>query len=179
MATANTLERRIETGEEHTARQTVVFYKGKNMRLITISRLVLELSARFALAGAQRIASAPAAQEEAYLLLDWDEVEKVFTALAGSAIMDRRSAMTVRGMWLPVRGDGRHREKGCAFLAISFGRRRSGLTFGFPRNIGADDSSHVLSDLCRAIERHRGAVRVVDRQGKMTLNIYLPVLEKA
>ena len=62
MAHANTLEKRIETEDEPCARRTVVFCRGRNLRLLTISRFVLEVSARFALAGARRITS-PATED--------------------------------------------------------------------------------------------------------------------
>ncbi len=177
MAAANTLEKRIETGEEQSPRKTVVFYKGRNMRLITMSRLVLELSARLTVSNAQRSAS-PAVKGEAHLLLDWEEMEEVFRAFAESAIMKHRPPVTIRGMWLPIVTGGKHRGKGCVFVSISFAEKRSALNFGFPRNMGRDDTPRELSDLCGVIERHSGAVRLIKQQGKVILNIYLPVLER-
>ena len=131
MSRANTLKKSIETGEEPGTRKTVVFYKGKNMRLITIGRLVLELSARFALAGAQKIAASPAAETEAYLLLDWEEMKEVFIAFAGSGIIGVRPTVAIRGMWLPIGAGGKNEEKGCAFITISFGGMVSGPALGF------------------------------------------------
>jgi hypothetical protein len=177
MTDANTAEKGIETGEERSFRRTVVFCRGRNLRLLTINRLVLELSARLALAGARRITS-PIAKEEAYLLLDWEEMEEAFKNLMESAIMDRRPAMIIRGVWLPVFAGGKQGGKGCAFVSISFAETRSATPFGPARNTEKKKLSRELADFCGVIERHHGAVRLIRKQGKMILNIYLPILER-
>jgi hypothetical protein len=175
---ANAAENRIETREGHSARRTVVFCKRRNLRLLTINRLVLELSARLALAGASRITS-PVTEEETYLLLDWEEMQEAFKGLMESAIMKRRPVAAIRGAWLPVAFEGKQREKGCAFVSITFAWTRSAPPFGVAQNIEKDEASKELSDLCGVVERHRGAMRLIGQQGKMILNIYLPVLKRS
>jgi hypothetical protein len=174
---ANAAENRIETGEGRSARRTVVFCKRRNLRLFTINRLVLELSARLALAGTSRITS-PITEGETYLLLDWEEMQAAFKSLMESAIMKRRPVAAIRGAWLPVAFGGEQWEKGCAFVSISFAWTRSAPPFGVARNMEKDEASKDLSDLCGVVERHRGAMRLIGQQGKMVLNIYLPLLKK-
>ena len=177
MANPNIVEKRIETGEEPRPRRTVVFCRGRNLRLLTINRLVLEISARFALAGAPRITS-PVTEGETYLLLDWEEMEEALKGLMESAIMDRRPAVAIQGMWLPVLTGRKRGEAGCAFISISFAEKRSTRRFGFARNMERKEPSRELSGLWGVVERHHGAVRLIRRQGKTILNVYLPVLDK-
>jgi hypothetical protein len=178
MSIANTLEKPIETGEERLLGRTVVFCGGKDMRLISMNRLVLELSACLALSGARRITST-AGGEKVYLLLDWDDMEGVFRSFAAGPIMGRQPTSAVRGMWLPVVPEGRNGRKGCAFPSISFYGTRPAPGFPIIRKSAKKRVLRGLSGLYGMIERHHGVIRVKKQQGQIALNIYLPVLERA
>ena len=144
------------------------------MRLISVNRLVLELCACLALSGARRITST-AGGENVYLLLDWDDMEGVFRGLAAGPIMGGRTAVAVRGMWLPVVPEGSGRRRGCALISISFSATRPAP--GFPM-IKKSAKDKLLRGLSGLIERHHGVIRMKEQQGQIALNIYLPVLER-
>jgi hypothetical protein len=167
MITTTTFEKRISGDRKAHADSPVVYHEGKNLRLLTLDRIVLELSAHLVLAGVQKLTS-PSVDERAYLLLDWDQMEKTFDDFVryNRKLIIHGTAVTLLGKTLPVTDAG----DGCALISISFpGNRRLRL-------VDHSEENSFFSALREVVEINGGALRVLEGQRGVFLNIYLPVV---
>jgi hypothetical protein len=177
MTMATEIEQRIETEEPRDAKGTIVFLGGKNMRLMTVRRLVSEVSSRFEKVGRVRI-SPPEPGTDGYLLLDWEQIEEILEALPQIRLLnragDRRPEVVVCGVRLPLASG--NEAKGCALISVSIGGRHPSPIVSTRRKEESEKALLVLIRLRAVIEKHHGTVRFATRPGKAILNFYLPVL---
>jgi hypothetical protein len=177
MSRTSALEKRIETASDNSLRKTIVFYHGRNMRLITIGGLALELSARLAMAGARKITLA-GSEAGGYLLLDREEMEELLRAIADGTVLGHRPDAVIGGSWLFIATVGRQKKTGCALLTVILSGNRSGPRIGLPESMNRLNKGPDVTQLESAVKKHRGAVRCIEKQGTTILSIYLPLLKR-
>ncbi len=172
MGTATTMEADIRTGGERSAPIPLVFYKGKNLSLMTIDRFIHELSSLLAHVAPTRVNKA-ATKRTPYLLIDRVEMGQACVSLTryGSEIVGRGATVTISGGLLPILTGEKDQWKGCASVSISVHRDSDFATKVRRRDMMAD-----LSRVKKVVEKHNGSFRVWRRRGDAGFTMYLPVL---
>jgi hypothetical protein len=169
------MEADIRAGGERPAGIPLVFYKGRNLSLLTIDRFIQELSSLLSHVTPTRVNKA-AMKRTPYLLVDRAEMGQACVSLTryGSEIVGRGATATISGGLLPIRTGERDQWKGCALVSISV--HRDGC---FETKVRRRDMMAGLARIKKVVEKHNGSFRVWRRRGDAGFTMYLPVLYRA
>jgi hypothetical protein len=175
MNNGNSLRRPVLRGNSG-VRDTVVFIGGKNLNLLTIERLVLEVTERLALSGARKTGSATN-NGGAHLLLDLERFENALRAILCRAIPE--GTATVCGTRLPIALKGTSCHGGCALISISFRETRRAPFLTLLEKTEGDSSADGILDLEQIVADHGGTLSIARHGQEVMLNIYLPVIRSS
>lgn len=175
MNTATTMEADIRTEGERSTGIPLVFYKGRNLSLLTVNRFIQDISSLLSRVAPTRVYKA-AAKRTPYLLVDREEMAQACVSLTryGSEIVGRGATLTISGGLLPIRTGEKDRWRGCALVSISVHKHGS-LATKAPRR----DMMAGLARIKKTVEKHNGSFRVWRRRGDAGFTMYLPVLYRA
>jgi hypothetical protein len=166
------MEADIRTEGERSTGIPLVFYKGRNLSLLTINRFIQELSSLLSRVAPTRVNKA-AVKRTPYLLVDREEMAQACVSLTryGSEIVGRGATLTISGGLLPIRTGEKDQWRGCALVSISVHKHGSLATKARRRGMMAD-----LARIKKIVEKHNGSFRVWRRRGDAGFTMYLPVL---
>ena len=172
MGTATTMEADIRTEGERSAGIPLVFYRGRNLSLLTINSFIQELSSLLSHVAPTRVSKA-AAKRTPYLLVDREEMGLACVSFTGygGEIVGRAATVTISGSLLPILTGEKDQWRGCALVSISVHRDGSPATSARRKDMMAD-----LARIKRIVEKHNGSLRVWRRRGDAGFSMYLPVL---
>ena len=172
MNTATTMEADIRTEGGRSAGIPLVFYKGRNLSLLTVNRFIQELSSLLSRVAPTRVNKA-ASKRTPYLLVDREEMARACVSLTGyeSEIVGRGATLRISGGLLPILTGEKDQWRGCALVSIAVHRDGSLATNARRKDMMAD-----LARIKRIVEKHNGSFRVWRRRGDAGFSMYLPVL---
>ena len=126
-----------------------------------IDRIVESISATLKRAGARDV-EAVVSDRTAQLAVD-EAMDEAFTALGD--VVAPGAAVTISGGLIGTRTDAHEERKGCALLSITVHGVRTAM-----------DLKKGMRALVRIIRRYRGALKALQGDGEIRINLYLPVL---
>jgi hypothetical protein len=172
MDTATSGAADIRTEGESPAGIPLVFYKGRNLSLLTINRFIQDLSSLLSHVVPTRTTQV-ATKRMPYLLIDREEIGRACVGLTGygSEIVGRGATVTVSGGLLPIHTGEKDGWRGCALISVSI-RKDGSFTTEARRMEMTDD----LARMKRIVKKHNGSFRMWRRRGDAGFNMYLPVL---
>ena len=175
MGTATTMEADIRTEGERSAGIPLVFYKGRNLSLLTINSFIQELSSLLSRVAPTRVHKATT-KRTPYLLVEREEIGQACVSLTryGSEIVGRGATVTISGGLLPIRTGEKDQRRGCALVSISVHKHGSLATKTRRRDMMAD-----LARIRKIVEKHNGSLRMWRRRGDAGFAMYLPILYRA
>ena len=126
-----------------------------------IDRIVVSISATLKRAGARDV-EAMVSDKTVQLAVD-ETMDEAITALGD--VVAPGAAVTISGGLIGTRTDAHEERKGCAFLSITVRGVRTAM-----------DLKKGMRALVRIIRRYRGALKALQGDGEVRINLYLPVL---
>ncbi|MGA3173933.1 MAG: hypothetical protein ABSE25_05825 [Syntrophorhabdales bacterium] len=180
MAVVSAREEHVETGGESFPGKLLVYYKGKNMNLLSIDSLLQEIARPFLNVFAENVKTVPACTA-AYLLLCLDGMDRAFAGLARYAgeTMGCGAAVTIMGRLLSVETGEKRAGKGCAVLSVSVRKQRPAPYLNPQRKRAIRGMRDALTAIRKIIEKQNGSFRIRRGEGEVQLCMYLPILQGA
>ena len=114
--------------------------------------------------------------ETAYLLVDWEDMVEPLIGIGRNLAFGRKWLPLVAGSRVPAPIDEGDSMAGCALVSIRLSAGSYGRTLGVWNGTAEADPDGCLSALHDAVKSNGGVINVLSEQGKITMNIYLPVL---